>query len=72
MQSLLPFYNNQPSYCYLTHDQVTYAQVASVRGIDLKHAIIKHAQTLGLLERNHALVKTHLEAATGTFRDNWQ
>ena len=28
-------------------------------------ATMKHAQTIGLLERTHASVKTHLKAATG-------
>ena len=30
------------------------------------------AQTIGLLERIHASVKSHLKAATGEFRNNWQ
>ena len=32
---------------------------------------MKHAQTIGILERTHASVKTHLKAATGEFRNNW-
>ena len=32
---------------------------------------MKHAQTIGLRERTHASVKTHLKAATGVFRNNW-
>ena len=32
---------------------------------------MKHTQTIGLLERTHASVKTHLKAATGEFRNNW-
>ena len=47
------------------------AQVTAVLGIELKHATMKHAQTIGLLERTHASVKTHLKAATGEFRNNW-
>ena len=50
--------------------QVTH-EVAAVLGIELKHATMKHAQTIGLLERTHASVKTHLKAATGEFRNNW-
>ena len=50
--------------------QVTH-EIAVVLGIELKHATMKHAQTIGLLERTHASVKTHLKAATGEFRKNW-
>ena len=50
--------------------QITH-EVAAVLGIELKHATMKHAQTIGLLERTHASVKTHLKAATGEFRHNW-
>ena len=32
---------------------------------------MNHAQTIGLLERTHASVKTHLKAATGEFLNNW-
>ena len=51
--------------------QVT-KEVAAVLNIELKHATTKHAQTIGLLERTHASVKTHLKAATVEFRNNWQ
>ena len=50
--------------------QVTH-EIAAVLGIELKHATMKHAQTIGLLERTHASVKTHLKAATGEIRNNW-
>ena len=50
--------------------QVTH-EIAAVLGIEMKHATMKHAQTIGLLERTHASVKTHLKAATGEFRNNW-
>ena len=50
--------------------QVTH-EVAAVLGIELKHTTMKHAQTIGILERTHASVKTHLKAATGEFRNNW-
>ena len=50
--------------------QITH-EVAAVLGIEPKHATMKHAQTIGLLERTHASVKTHLKAATGEFRNNW-
>ena len=50
--------------------QVTH-EIAAVLGIELKHATVKHAQKIGLLERTHASVKTHLKATTGEFRNNW-
>ena len=50
--------------------QVTH-EVTAVLGVELKHATMKHAQTIGLLERTHASVKTQLKAATGEFRHNW-
>ena len=50
--------------------QITH-EIAAVLGIELKHATMKHAQTIGLLEKTHASVKTHLKAATGEFRNNW-
>ena len=46
-------------------------EVAAVLITELKHATTKHAQTIGLLARTHALVKTHLKAATGEFRNSW-
>ena len=49
--------------------QVTH-EVTAVLGIELKHATMKHAQTIGTLKRTHASVKTHLKAATGEFRNN--
>ena len=52
------------------NSQIT-REVAAVLGIELKHASTKHAQTIGVLERTHATVKTHLKAATGEFRNNW-
>ena len=50
--------------------QVTYEN-AAVLGIEHKHAAMRHAQTIGLLERTHASVKTYLKAATGVFSQNW-
>ena len=46
-------------------------EIAAVLGIQLKHATMKHAQTIGLLERTHASVKTHLKASSAEFRNNW-
>ena len=45
--------------------------VAAVLNIELKHTTTKHAQTIGLCERTHASLKTHLKAAAGEFRNNW-
>ena len=50
--------------------QVTH-EIAAVLGIELKHATMKHAQTIGLLESTHPSVKTHPKAATDDFRNNW-
>ena len=50
--------------------QVTH-EVTAVLGVELKHATMKHAQTIGLLERTHASVKTQLKAATAELRHNW-
>ena len=50
--------------------QVTH-EVAAVFGIEMKHATMKNAQTIGLLERTHASVKMHLKAARGDLRNNW-
>ena len=46
-------------------------EVIAVLGIELKHATMKHAQTIGLLERTHASVETQLNAATGEICHNW-
>ena len=46
-------------------------EVAGVLGITLKHATIKHAQTIGLLERFHASIKQSLKIETGEWRSLW-
>ena len=46
-------------------------EVASVLGTTLKHAITKHAQTIGLLERCHASSKQSLKIETGERRSLW-
>ena len=51
------------------NSQVT--RKVEVLEVDLKHASTKHAQTIDMLERTHATVKTHSKAATGEFRHNW-
>ena len=52
------------------NSQIT-REVAAVLGVELKHNSTKHAQTVGLLERTQATVKTHLKAARVEFRNNW-
>ena len=45
--------------------------VAEILGINLKHATTKHAQTIGILERAHATIKTSLKMASGEYRKQW-
>ena len=40
-------------------------------GINLKHATTKHAQTIGVLERAHATIRTSLKMASGEYRKQW-
>ena len=46
-------------------------EVAEILGINLKHATTKHAQTIGVLERAHATIKTSLKMASGEDRKQW-
>ena len=46
-------------------------EVAEILGIDLKHATIKHAQTIGVLERARATIKTSLKLASGEYKKQW-
>ena len=46
-------------------------EVAGVLGITLKHATIKHAQTMGLHEQSHASIKQALKIETGVRRSLW-
>ena len=43
-------------------------EAAEKLGKNLKHAITKHAQTIGVLERAHATIKTSLKMASGEYR----
>ena len=47
-------------------------EVAEILGINLKHATTKHAQTVGVLERAHATIKTSLKMASGEYRKRWR
>ena len=46
-------------------------EVAEVLGIKLKHVTTKHAQTIRVLERAHATIKTSLKKASGEDRKQW-
>ena len=46
-------------------------EVAEILGIKLIHATTKHAQTIGVLERAHATIKTSLKMASGEYRKQW-
>ena len=50
--------------------QVTH-EVAEILGINLKHAATKHAETIGVLERAHATIKTSLKKASAEYRKQW-
>ena len=46
-------------------------EVGEILGAILKHATTKHAQTIGVLERAHATIKTSLKMASGEYRKQW-
>ena len=46
-------------------------EVAEILGINSKHATTKHAQTIGVLGRAHATIKTSLKMALGEYRKQW-
>ena len=46
-------------------------QITTALGIQLRHAITKHAQTIGILERTHASLKESLKIMTGERRTMW-
>ena len=46
-------------------------EIAEILGINLKHATTKHAQTIGVLQRAHATIKTSLKMASGEYRKQW-
>ena len=46
-------------------------EVAEIVGINLKLATTKHAQTIGVLERTHATIKTSLKMESGEYRKQW-
>ena len=46
-------------------------QIAQTLDIRISHASTKHAQTIGILERTHASLKTSLKILTGERRSMW-
>ena len=46
-------------------------EFAEILGINLKHATTKHAQTIGVLERAHATIKTSSKMASSEYRKQW-
>ena len=46
-------------------------QIAQTLEIRINHASTKHAQTIGILERTHASLKTSLKISTGERRSMW-
>ena len=46
-------------------------QIAQTLDIRIRHASTKHAQTIGILERTHASLKTSLKISTGERRSMW-
>ena len=48
------------------------SEVAAVTGKTLKHATTKHAQTIEVVERTHARIKTTLKVASAENQKQWQ
>ena len=47
------------------------AEITQILEIQISHASTKHAQTIGILERTHASIKTALKISTGERRSMW-
>ena len=47
------------------------AEIMQILEIQISHASTKHAQTIGILERTHASIKTALKISTGERRSMW-
>ena len=65
---LLTLLNSDKCNAFMSH---VIKEVASVLGITLEHATTKPAQTIGLLERSHELIKKALKIETGERRSLW-
>ena len=48
-----------------------FAEITQILEIQISHASTKHAQTIGILERTHASIKTALKISTGERRSMW-
>ena len=46
-------------------------EITKVLDIEIHHATTKHAQTIGILERTHASLKTSLKISTGERKSMW-
>ena len=46
-------------------------ELAEILGLNLKYATTKHAQTIGVLERAHAAIRSSLKMASGEYRKQW-
>ena len=46
-------------------------EITKVLDIEVRHATTKHAQTIGILERTHASLKTSLKISTGERKSMW-
>ena len=47
------------------------AEITRILEIQIRHASTKHAQTIGILERTHASIKTALKESSGERRSMW-
>ena len=47
------------------------SEVASILGVQLRHATTKHAQTIGIIERTHATMKQNLKMSNDDYRKQW-
>ena len=47
------------------------AELAAALGIQMRHAITKHAQTIGIHERAHGSVKVTLKMTQDKFSQGW-
>ena len=46
-------------------------EITKILDIEIRHATTKHAQTIGILERTHASIKTALKISPGERKSTW-
>ena len=46
-------------------------EITKILDIEIRHATTKHAQTIGILEKTHASIKTSLKISTGERKSMW-